>query len=393
MDSSGITLDRITRADVETLLSAMVSIPSINPSYAKPDQPTEWFGEARLAEFIADWLTAEGIDVRFDEVMPGRPNVIARIGGEAGALSMIWEGHLDTVQVDGMSAPFEPRIEDARLYGRGAVDDKGCLSMFMLAMRALKRRGCRYDLTFVAAMDEEVTFEGVLHHVRTNKPYDMGIAGEPTSLAVVSACKGVIRWVIDINGRGSHAAKPEEGIDALLAGGDLVRHLRDYMQSTEQAHPLLGRRTLTCTMMQAGEGANTVPAHAKLTFDFRTLPDQTGEDAWQEIAAVVDKFAKAHPARAEFVMQKPFIDSVSMEVPQDARIVTELARVVGAAGYPDTIIGVPFGSDASKMTRGGSPTVIFGPGRIEEAHTSGEFVDMDEVARGAEILVELASRG
>ncbi|HEY0121205.1 MAG TPA: M20/M25/M40 family metallo-hydrolase [Rhizobium sp.] len=392
MDSSGITFDQVSRADVKKLLSAMVAIPSINPSYAKPDQPAEWFGEARLAVFVADWLKAEGIEVRFDEVMPGRPNVIAHISGDAGAPTMIWEGHLDTVQVDGMPAPFEPRIEGARLYGRGAVDDKGCLTMFMLAMRELRRRGCRYDLTFVAAMDEEVTFEGVLHHVRTNTPYDLGIAGEPTSLAVVSACKGVIRWVIDINGRGSHAAKPEEGIDALLVAGDLVRHLRDYMQSTERAHPLLGRRTLTCTMMQAGEGANTVPAHAKLTFDFRTLPDQTGDDAWQEIAAVVAGFAKTHLAGAEIIMQKPFIDSVSMEVPQDARIVTELARVVGEAGYSETVIGVPFGSDASKMTRGGSPTVIFGPGRIEEAHTSGEFVDMDEVARGVDILVALAAR-
>src|SRR5690606_12368761 len=241
-----LAAERIDREDVVQLLSAMVAIPSVNPFYRKPDQPPQWFGEERLACFIRDWLVGEGIEATLEEALPGRPNVVARLKGVSGAPSMIWEGHMDTVQVDGMTAPFEPRIEGERLYGRGAVDDKGCLAMFMLAMRALKRRGCRCDLTFVAAIDEEVTFEGVLHHVRTHPPYDLGIAGEPTSLEVVTACKGVIRWIVEVKGRGAHASKPEEGVDALLVSADLLRHLQDHIRRAERSHPLLGRRTLTC---------------------------------------------------------------------------------------------------------------------------------------------------
>ena len=389
MDTMTAT-DCITREEVHDLLAALVAIPSINPFFTRPDRPAEWFGEARLATFIADWLKAEGIEATLEEALPGRPHVVARLPGPEGAPTMAWEGHMDTVQVEGMDAPFTPRVEGNRLYGRGAVDDKACLVMFMLAMRALKRRGAACDLTFIAAIDEEVTFGGVLHHVETHAPYDLGIAGEPTSLAIVRACKGVIRFVIEVKGRGSHASKPEEGIDALLVAADLVRHLDGYMRATERAHPLLGRRTFTCTMMQAGEGANTVPAHAALTFDYRTLPDQTGDEAWEELVPVVQAFADAHPSGAGIVLNRPFIDSVSMEVPEDARIIGALSEALRQNGETPAVIGAPFGSDATKMTRTGTPTVVFGPGRIEEAHSNDEHVDMDEVARAANVLVTLA---
>ncbi|MGU3401229.1 M20 family metallopeptidase [Brucellaceae bacterium D45D] len=385
-----MTNSRIGTDEVAQLLGAMVAIPSINPSFQKNDLPAEWFGEARLADFIAGWLRQEGIEVQVEEVLPGRPNVVARLPAPAGAVSMIWEGHTDTVQVEAMDKPFQPRLENGRLYGRGAVDDKGCLAMFMLAMRELKRSGCACDLTFVAAIDEETTFEGVLHHVRTRPAYDLGIAGEPTGLAVVSACKGVIRWRIEVDGRASHASKPEEGVDALLAAADLVRHLRDYMSSHEREHDTLGRRTMTCTMMQAGEGANTVPGKAVLTFDLRTLPDQTGEEAWAEIRTVIDEFAASHPSGAKITMHRPYIDSVSMEVPHDARIVTALSRQLQDYGLPHEPIGVPFGSDATKFTRAGTPTVVFGPGNIEQAHARDEYVEIDQIVRGSEILIAVA---
>jgi acetylornithine deacetylase len=324
MESSS-TKCRIERDDVASLLGAMVEIPSVNPSFQRQDRPAAWFGEAKLAAFILDWLKAEGIEAKLDEASPGRPNVVARLPGPPGAPSMVWEGHTDTVQVEGMDAPFVARVEGDRLYGRGAVDDKACLAMFMLAMRALKHSGVACDLTFVAAVDEEVLSKGVLHHVANHGPYDLAVAGEPTSLAVLRASKGAVRFVVEVNGQGAHASTPQYGVDALLASSDLLKHLDAYMRSTKAAHPLLGCRTLTCTMMQAGEGANTVPAHAAMTFDCRTLPDQTGDEAWQEIAAVVRSFAKAYPSGAEFVINRPFINHPSMETPEDALIVKALS--------------------------------------------------------------------
>src|SRR5437868_11445841 len=108
----------IDDAEVVKLLSQLVAVPSVNSAFRQPGDPDEWFDEARVGAVVADWLSALGIEVEVDFVAPERPNVIARVKGTKGAPSMIWEGHLDTVQVTGMAAPFTPRVEDGRLYGR-----------------------------------------------------------------------------------------------------------------------------------------------------------------------------------------------------------------------------------------------------------------------------------
>jgi acetylornithine deacetylase len=378
-------MNDITAEAAAELIAAMVAIPSVNPKLRSPGAPDAWFGEERMAHFVRDWLVGEGIEAVLDEVEPGRPNVVARLPGPPGARRVVWEGHLDTVQVDGMADPFTPVVRDGRLHGRGAVDDKASLAMFMLALRVVRdlRRDC--DITFVAAIDEEVSFTGVTHHIARGERYDMGVAGEPTSLRIVTACKGTIRFFIDVHGRNAHSSRPQEGVDAIAIAADLHAHLRAYMAGTPQHHPMLGPRTLTCTMISGGEGPNSVPAFARLTFDFRTLPEQTGAEAWDEIAAVVAAFPA--PPGARIAMQPPFIDSISMEVPADAEIVGRLQAALAAEGLDGTPEGAPFGSDATKFTRDGTPCVVFGPGGIAQAHAPDEYVDLAEVARAARILV------
>lgn len=377
----------VTSEAVAHLLSQMVAIPSINPDYRR-DEPPDWFGEARLAHFVGEWLVQAGAKVDLHEVEPGRPNVVARIGAGQ-ARRMIWEGHLDTVQVSGMTvAPFTPVLRDGRLYGRGAVDDKGCLAMFMLAMQALAKEGCGLDLTFLAAVDEETNFKGVTHHIARTTPYDFGIAGEPTSLRIVTACKGVVRWRVTVEGRAAHTATPERGIDAGAIAIGLIGAFNDFVAQQARTHPLLGAPTLTCTRFVAGEGFNTVPGRAELIFDYRVLPDRTGPEAWEELRTVAERFAATLPPRARIDMEAPFVDSISMEVPGENPIVRILQETSRAFGQSDAIVGVPFGSDATKLTRAGTPTVVFGPGSIEQAHTADEFVAIDEVALAANMLIE-----
>ncbi len=370
--------------EVAELLAEMVAIPSINPRLSSPSDPAEWAGEERLAVFVKDWLVGNGIAADLQEVSPGRPNVVARLPGKAGSARVIWEGHLDTVQVEGMTSPFSGVVRDGRLYGRGSVDDKASLAMFMLALRVLRDQPRDCDITFVAAIDEEVTFEGISFHIARNERYDMGVAGEPTSLRIVSACKGCLRWVIEVHGRNAHSSRPEEGVDAIAIAADLIVFLRDYMRGDERFHPMLGGRTLTCTLLEAGEGPNSVPALAKLTFDMRTLPDQSGPEAWTEIREAVSRFPA--PPGARIVMNAPFIDSISMEVPPEAAIVGRLQSTLTREGLDTAPLGAPFGSDATKLTRAGTPTVIFGPGSIEQAHAPDEYVDLAEVARAVRIL-------
>ena len=381
----------ITVAAAAELLAAMVAIPSINPDLLAPGLPADWAGEARMAAFVHRWLEDAGIAATFEEVLPGRPNVVARLSGPAGSPRVVWEGHTDTVQVEGMADPFTPVIRDGRLYGRGAVDDKASLAMFMLALRAVRDVPRDCDVTFVAAIDEETTFRGVAHHAAHHPPYDMGVAGEPTGLRVVTALKGATRFVVEVHGKNAHSSRPHEGIDAIAIAADLHAHLRDYMSRDTHRHPMLGPRALTCTRIAGGEGLNSVPALARLTFDMRTLPDQTGDEAWAEIAAAVAAFPL--PAGARIETKRPFINGLSMEVPRDAAIVGRLGAALAAAGLDPEPVGAPFGSDASTFTRSGTPTVVFGPGDIAQAHAIDEFADLAEVVKAAEILAAIVTVG
>jgi succinyl-diaminopimelate desuccinylase len=379
----------ISEADVATLLSQLVAIPSVNPAFQLPGDPEAWFSEQRVAAFVADWLKAEGLEVAIETVAPDRPNVVASLKGTDAGPSMLWEGHLDTVQVTGMEAPFTPRLDGGRLYGRGAVDDKGCVAAFMLAMRHLARHPPPGDVTFLAAMDEEFQFAGIRHHLARGARYDLGIAGEPTNLRIVRACKGCVRWYVDVVGQAAHTAKPHEGVSAIEAATALLDAYRSEMATRTDTHPLLGPSTLVCTGFEAGDGPNTVPSRARLRFDYRYRPGEDGQAVWRSFRDLTGAFAATSPAR--FEVEPPFIDSSAMDVPAEAPIVRVLGSVCREFGIDPTPDGVPYGSDATKMVHpGGIPTVVFGPGSIDQAHAKDEHVSIAEVRQATLMLVRVA---
>lgn len=381
----------IDDAETEKLLSLLVSVASVNIAFRQPGDPDEWFNEARLGAVVADWLKSAGLEVEIDLVAPERPNVIARIKGTQSAPSMIWEGHLDTVQVTGMPAPFTPRLENGRLYGRGAVDDKACLVAFMLAMRELAQDPPPGDVTFVAASDEEFSFTGINHHMDRPERYDMGIAGEPTELRVVRACKGCVRWYVEVRGRAAHTAKPHEGVDAVKAARKLLEIFEAEMARRTEIHPLLGPATLTCTAFEAGDGPNTVPSRARLRFDYRYLPSEDGDEVWSSFARLSADFAEASPG-IRIISEPPFIDSAAMDVPANSGVVKLLSAVCAAHGIDPEPEGVPYGSDSTKMVASGVPTIVFGPGSIVQAHALDEHVEIAQVTKAARMLVDAARR-
>ncbi|WP_027133782.1 M20 family metallopeptidase [Geminicoccus roseus] len=384
----------ITDDDVIELLSALVRIPSVNPAFRQANDPAEWFGEAEVGHEVARRLEGMGLVPEQDEVLPGRANVLATLKGRnANGRRIVFECHMDTVQVSGMSIePFTPVVRDGRLYGRGAVDDKACITMMLLAMRELATNPPEIDVEFVAAVDEEFQFTGVLHHLHRKEGLIGGIAGEPTSLQVVTACKGCVRWTIEVRGKAAHTSQPQEGIDAITIATDLLAHLRLTVdpELRLRSHDLVGQPSLVCTMIEGGQGPNTVAARCVMTFDRRTLPGETGEDAWREIDAAVRSFAENLPQGAGITMHPPFIDSISMEVAPNALIAEAARAACRARGLPDDLIGVPYGSDATKLTTAGVPTIIFGPGSIDQAHTADEFVPIAEVTTAARMLVDIA---
>ena len=379
----------ISEAAAADLLACMVAIPSINPAFRQAGDPDHLFGEAAMAAFVADWLRKIGLAVEIDMVEPNRPNVVARLRGTGTGPNILWEGHLDTVQVTGVVAPFDPRIEGGRLYGRGAVDDKGCLAAFMLALRELAGAPLSANLTFLAASDEEYRFAGIRHHLARGGTYDLGVAGEPTNLRIVRACKGCVRWHVEVLGKAAHTAKPHEGVNAVRLAGRLLEHFEGRMQARTLAHPLLGPATLVCTGFEAGEGPNTVPSRAMLRFDYRYLPSENGIAVWREFNQEAEQFLAREPG-AGVVVHEPFIDSSAMDVPEDSSIVQAMGAICRRHGVDPVPLGVPYGSDATKMVNvGGIPTVVFGPGSIDQAHAREEYVDLAEVVCAGRMLVDM----
>src|SRR5215213_3542169 len=134
----------------EELVADLVAIDSVNP-----DLVPGGAGEAEIARYVADWLERAGPTTEIVEPKPGRPSVVGTARGTGGGRSLMLNAHMDTVGVEGMAKPFDPRIEGGRLYGRGAYDMKGALAACMIAGARLAQEDLRGDVTVTAVADEE----------------------------------------------------------------------------------------------------------------------------------------------------------------------------------------------------------------------------------------------
>jgi acetylornithine deacetylase len=163
-------------SELPELLRQLVAIESVNPALAN-----DATGEGAIARHVAAWLERAGLDVELDEVVPGRPNVVARARGSGGGRTLLLNAHTDTVGVAAMEDGFEPRREGDRLYGRGAYDMKGGLAAIMLAAAEASRLSLAGDVVVAAVIDEELASLGTERLVATVRA-DAAIVTEPTEL-------------------------------------------------------------------------------------------------------------------------------------------------------------------------------------------------------------------
>ena len=221
-------------AALTELAARLVAIDSVNP-----DLIAGAAGERELAEFVARLVRGSaGLDVEL--VGPAdRPSVIAIARGSGGGRSLLLNAHLDTVGVAGMDAPFEPRIEDGRLYGRGAYDMKGALAAILDA--AAKVEDLRGDVIVTAVADEELASIGtsaVLERVRA----DAAIVVEPTELELAVAHKGFVGFEIETHGVAAHGSRPHLGVDAIAKMGPVLVALKAARRAAAGGHAAPARR-------------------------------------------------------------------------------------------------------------------------------------------------------
>ena len=293
---------------------------------------------------------------------------------------------MDTVSVQGMSIPpFEPRIEGGRMYGRGSCDTKAGLAAMMHAVASVHEDGSQppCEVWLAAVVDEEFSYRGVVKLCEGLTAH-AALVAEPTGLRAVIASKGVLRWRIVVRGRAAHSGKPHLGVNAINHMARVILALEeDHRRLAIDAHPLLGPATVNVGVIHGGVQVNFVPDTCAIEIDRRLLPGERVTAVLAHYQSLLDTLCTQHPT-LEAIMEPPMLTDEALETAADSAPAQLAGELLTAMGLDGTPCGVPFGSDASKLSRQGIPSLVIGPGSIDQAHAAVEFVDLAEVERAVE---------
>jgi acetylornithine deacetylase len=370
-------------------LREYVAIPSVNPM-ERDDVPAAIAGERRYAEHLAAQLRRLGLDAAV--IGAGeRASVVAEAhpAGRRGAPLLV-ASHLDTVPVDGMTIdPFDPRIADGRLYGRGACDTKGGMAALVAALETVLARGTlRRGLVVVGEADEEFGSAGVhdvLDHLGATRPA-WALATEPTGLRVVTHHKGIAELRLEARGAACHSSDPGRGRNAIYAIARAALALEALAgRLATRPDPALGPATLSVGRVGGGHAFNIVPDRAWLVADRRLLPGEDDTVLRNEIEAALQAAGVAGDVSlSQLHAKKP-----ALATDPASPAVRACRAALAAAGRDAPPESVAFATDAGVFAARGIPAVVMGPGSIEQAHTAGEWVPIDEVAAMEDFFVRL----
>jgi acetylornithine deacetylase len=371
--------------DAIELTRRLVRCDSRNPGLV-PGAP----GEGEAARTLATALEAWGFRVQLQDVLPGRPNVLARIGPAAGPVLM-FNGHLDVVGVEGMAhAPFDGASRHGRLYGRGASDMKGGVAAMCAAAWRAARDGLGHEIVIAAVVDEELESAGTRALVRQGIRADACIVTEPTRLAIAPAHRGFTWTEVTVHGRAAHGSRYDVGIDAIRHAGLLLAELHriDGDVLVRTTHPLLGHSSLHAASISGGAGWSTYPDRCVVGVERRTLPGETPDDAVREMERACAAISDATPGfRAEV---RHVFSQLPSDVPVHAPVVAALRRAMEDCGEPAAIDGLSAWTDAALFNAAGIPAICYGPGDIAMAHADEEWVEEAEIERATSVLTKLA---
>ncbi len=371
------------------LLTDLVRLPSVNPMGRALTGPDLY--EHRVTAYLDDFFRGLGVPYERQAVAPQRDNILARFESPGARRTLVFEAHQDTVPTDNMTVePFGARLDNGRLYGRGACDIKGGMAAMLAAFARLIRERPRgaCHVVMACSVDEEHTFLGVQEMVKRGLKADFAVVAEPTSLRIVKAHKGVCRWLVTTSGRSCHSSTPELGVNAIYRMARVLTGIERYAAElrASRSDPLLGPPTLSVGRIEGGTSVNTVPDHCRIEVDRRLIP---GEDADAAPGQLAD-FLRGDGVDVPFEHGPLWINCPALSPELSGELVTMLGHCLDAATGAHEVITVPYGTDASTLALAGIPSVVFGPGDIAKAHTCDEWVPLDEVERASEVLYRLA---
>ncbi|CAM3563098.1 Acetylornithine deacetylase [Vibrio aerogenes CECT 7868] len=354
------------------IYSELISTSSISSSDTRWDE-----GNQEVITKLANWLNHLGFEVRVDDVAPGKQNLIARKGeGEGG---LLLSGHSDTVPFDQGRWDYDPHVlteDDQRFYGLGTADMKGFFAFIIEAVRNTEWQKQQKPLYILATCDEETTMAGA-QHFTSHTPYqpDYCIIGEPTSLIPVYAHKGHVANAIRVTGKSGHSSNPAFGVNAIEVMHEVLfemMKLRDRLIKNYH-HPgfEIPSPTLNLGHIHGGDSANRICGCCELHYDVRPLPGMSLEGLEQLLHEALHEVQAKWPGRIEM---HPLHDSIpGYECKKDHPFVTEVSQLAGHEAH-----SVNYCTEAPYLQQL-CPTLVLGPGSIEQAHQPNEFLAFEYI--------------
>lgn len=394
------------KEEIIDLLREMVRIPSVTGE------------EGEIQRFISNYLEDMGLEVdvfeldieelrksphyeRTKQGYEGRPNVVATLRGYGGGRSIIFNGHVDVCDPGSREAwrhdPWGGKIEDGRLYGRGASDMKGGLAAMTMAVRAIIDMGIkpRGDIILQYVVDEENTGNGTLACILRGYKGDAAINAEASDLEIQPAVSGSIWFEVVVRGRSSSMSRIWEHISPIEQGFKVYKAIRDLylIRVREKRHPLYpdprGALGLFVGVFQSGRYPSSPPEICILRGRMGILPNEDLEEAKRELrehiltSAHLDPWLRENPPEVNF---KGYCGAPAEIDPKHPIVETAKEAYREVFRREAVVRGHEGASDMRILMWEGIPTIVFGPGTITQMHAIDEWVSLESVIDATKVM-------
>jgi acetylornithine deacetylase len=352
-----------------------------------------------MVDFLADYLDRPGVRITRVPSAAGDKTNLLVIGGpqRSEGRGLMLSGHMDVVpagESDWRSDPFTLTESGDTLVARGAADMKGFLALACNRFASVDAGKLRAPLALLFTYDEETGTHGARRFSETwtdraALPNSV-IIGEPTSLEVVRAHKGMLRLGLEFEGRAAHSGYPHLGRSAIEPAARAIVALAELQQQLEGERPKHAEQfpdvpfaAVNVGTVHGGSAANVIPDRCEMDLGIRLLPGMKAEEMVERIRRTVVAGSGDAPFTLEYGSESP-----AMILGEDAEIHRQLTEKLGQRGSRS----VMFATDAGWLQRMGLECVLFGPGSIEVAHRANEFVPLAELERAREVLDHIIDR-
>lgn len=386
------TLALTPSADVMAMIERLIAFPTVSRD-----------SNLGLIEWTRDYLAGFGVKSRLTYDASGKKANLFATLGEGPKPGLILSGHTDVVPVEGQawdSDPFKATIKDGLLYGRGSADMKSYIATALALTPQFLAAKMDAPLHFALSYDEEVGCIGVQGLIKDLQELGLQpaacIVGEPTSMQPIIAHKGTHRFRCCVRGREAHSSYTTMGVNSIEYAARVIVYIRQMADRFAQLETRDYGFTVPYTTMQTGLihgglAANIVPKDCKFEFEARTMPGIDVARLYQEIkdfaATLLPEMQRVEPNAAidfEWLASAPGLNM------QENDAVVQLAKALARNKSHGS---VSYGTEAGLFQRAGIPTVVCGPGSIEQAHRPNEFVALEQLVQCEAFMLRLMDPG